>query len=213
MRLILALTLVAAPALAEDNPNLDPAAAAQPGAVALYLQAQGLYALGQAAKDPLMVLTAARLRRGLSLTDTARTPDPAPAGATTLTTMDGETMLAAARSLDSGENYTDMIEFVARETPPQPKALRATAADLAAGGTQTWSLAFFGGTYAELAILGHANGNLDLLVSDDKGNHICLDKGSADTAFCGFTPAENGSFVVTVTNAGTTEDGYVLLTN
>ena len=67
--------------------------------------------------------------------------------------------------------------------------------------------------YAELAIAGHGNGNLDLLVSDDKGTIICQDNGSGDSAVCGFTPAENGTFTVTVTKASTTPDGYILLTN
>ena len=218
MRLILALVLTTTPAWTEVTTTLDPTAAANPGAVALYLQANALYALGQTAQDPLTVLTAARLLRGLTLTDTAltdtaRTPDPAPKAATPLTPLDPQTLLNTARTLDVGQNYTDLTEQVATETQPKPQALRATAATLAPTATQTWTLSFFGGTYAELAILGAGKGNLDLLVTDATGNQICLDKGSADTALCGFTLRDNGNVIVTVTNTGVTQDSYTLLTN
>ena len=72
MRPILALLLLTTPALADNL--LDAKVPAQPGAVALYVQAAQLYALGLQAKDPLTVTTAARLLRGLTLTDTPRAP-------------------------------------------------------------------------------------------------------------------------------------------
>ena len=216
MRLILAIVLTATqicpgPARADDA--LDTTAAARPGAVALYIQAAELYALGQTAKDPLTVLTAARLLRGLTLTDTARSPDPAPAATTPLTPLDPQTLLDTARSLDAGQSYTDLIAQVTTEAQVRPQALRGTVARLAPGATQTWTLPFFGGTYAELAILGDGAGNLDLLVTADNGSQICLDKGNADTAFCGFALRDNGSVTVTVNNTGTTPDTYTLLTN
>ncbi len=213
MRLILALLLTATPAVAGDKPNLDPAAPAIPGAVSLYLQAHALYAFGQAAQDPLTVLTAARLLRGLTLSDTARAPDPAPKSTTPLAPLDPQALITTAQTLDAGQNYSDLIDQIAHETPPQPKALRATAATLAPGASEVWTLTFFGGDYAELAILGDGKSNLDLLVTDAKDNQICLDKGSADAALCGFTPRENGDFKVTVTNSGATPDIYTLLTN
>ena len=213
MRLLLALLLTATPALAGDKSNLDPAATAMPGSVALYLQATRLYALGQATQDPLTVLTAARILRGLTLTDEARTPDPAPKAAATLAPLDPQTMIATAQRLDAGQNYSDLTDQIAHEVPPQPKALRATAATLAPGASEVWTLTFFGGDYAELAILGDGKSNLDLLVTDAKDNQICVDKGSSDTAFCGFTPRENGDFKVAVTNSGTAPETYALLTN
>ena len=210
-RLTLALALTATPAWAEGN--LDPGAPARPGAVALYLAASNLYLLGQTAKDPLMVLTAAQMMRGLAVTDTARSRGPVPETPATLIPLDPNLMLDTARSLDAGANFTDLIDSAARQTGPNPKALRATASALPPAGSETWSLTFFGGAYAEVAIAGHGNGNLDLLVSDDKGIVVCQDHGSGDTAICGFTPVDNGTFTVTVTNPGPTPDGYIFLTN
>lgn len=213
LRLTLVALVTATPLWAEVAPNLDPKSPAVPGAVALYLSAQTLYALGLAARDPLMVVTAARMMRGLSVIATPRQPDPERKSAVPLAALDAKTMLATARTLDAGANYPDLIEFVAAETPPAAKALRATASQLAPGASEMWTLPFFGGTYGELGMAGHGNGNLDLLVTDAAGNQICADNGSADSALCGFTPADNGDFKVTVTNSGATPDSYILLSN
>ena len=189
---------------------LDPTAPATPGAVALYLQAQRLADLGTSAKDPLMVLTAARNLHGLTLTDTTRLPDPAPAGPTALPRQPD--LLATARQIDAGHNYSDLIDMLTREVPPQPRALQATAANLAPGQAQVWTLSFFGGSYSELAILGDGKSNLDLVVTGADNTQICIDNGSADMALCGFALVENGDVTVTVTNAGPLPDSYILLT-
>jgi hypothetical protein len=213
-RLVLLVLFAAPPALAEDLALLDASVAPAPGAVAQFLQAQGLAELGRQGKDPLLVLTAARLTHGFTLTDTQRQPDPAattaPVAATALT---GKALLDLARQLDAGDTYADLIDLVAREVPPPPRALRATASTLAAGASETWTLAFHGGTYAELAILGDGKSNLDLLVMGPGDTHICTDRGSADQAICGFALRENGDVTVTVSNAGTSPDTYLLLTD
>lgn len=212
MRLLLALLLTAAPALAQDRPVLDPAASAQPGAVALYLQARGLAALGQAAKDPLLVAAAARILHGLSLTDTPRQPDPAPASLPALSAPDAAGLLDIARTLDAGLTYSDLTDLLAREVPPAPKALRVTASTLAPGQSEVWTLPFFGGTYGELAILGDGRSNLDMVVTAAGDTQICQDRGSADAAFCGFALVENGDVRITISNVGPAPDTYLLLT-
>ena len=212
MRLILALLILATPPVAQDATLLDRTVRAEPGAVALYLQAVDLYALGQQAKDPLMVVTAARLIGGLTLTDVARLPDPPPPARPALTPLDAAAMIATARNLDAGANHADLIEQVAREHGPKPKALSATAATLPPGKAETWTVGVYGGTYAELAILGDGRSNLDLTVSDAAGGVICADHGSADRALCGFALRDNGEVTVTVTNAGDQPGGYMLLT-
>ena len=211
--LIPALILLAAPALAEDKPNLDPTAAAVPGAVALYLSARALYDQGVAVNDPLMVLTAARMLRGVTLIAADRIPDPAAKTAPQVIPLDPAVLLATARALNPDGTLTDLINATAAETPPPPKALRATPAHLDPGQSQAWTLQFYGGTYAELAIIGAGQGNLDLLVTDANGNPICQDNGSADTATCGFVPRDNGDFTVSVTNSGQSPDAYQLITN
>ena len=196
--ILIALAL-AAPARADDPPVLDPSVAARPGAVALYLQARRLADLGEAGKDPLLVLAAARILHGLELPADAPSPD-------------AKSLLDLARHLDAGLNYSDLIDQLAREVPPQPRALRATAATLEPGQSAVVTLTFFGGAYGELAILGDGKSNLDLLVTAAGETDICNDKGSADAAFCGFALVENGDVTVTVTNSGPAPDQYLLLT-
>ncbi len=213
--LTLTLILLAAPALAEDKPNLDAGAPAMPGSVALLLSAQNLYTLGQSDKDPLMVLTAARMMGSLTLIPATRTPETKgkPQSAT-LTLPDSNSMMATARTLAAGDDMLpDLIERIGREIPPQAKSLRVTLSQLDAGVTDIWTLPFYGSSYAELAILGSGQGNLDLLVQDANGNRICQDNGSADRATCGFTPKDNGDFTVIVTNSGSAPDAYQLVTN
>lgn len=220
MRLLFALVLTAAPALAEDRPVLDPLAPARPGAVALYVQARGLAALGQSAKDPLMVLTAARILHGLRVTATRRQPAPVGAEAAgvaagspaALALPDAAQLLDSARALDAGQSYSDLIDLLAREVPPQPKALRVSPSTLKPGQSEVWTLAFFGGTHGELAILGSGKSNLDLVVTGAGDTQICLDRGSAAAAYCGFTLVENGNVTVLVTNVGPNADSYLLLT-
>lgn len=210
MRLILALMLLTAPAFADGA--LDPSASARPGAVTLYLQARELYTIGTLAKDPLTVLTAARLLRGLSLTDTPRQPDPAPAHRVALSPLDPVDMLNTARLLDAGQVYLDLIEQVASDLQAKPKSLAATASTLHPGHAETWTLTFYGGSPAELAFLGDGTSNLDLAVTAADGTPICLDQGNADTARCGFTLRNNGAVKVTVKNVGDRADTYMLLT-
>lgn len=210
-----ALFLLALPAAAEDKPNLDPTAPAIPGAVAMLVSAQSLYALGQARKDPLMVLTAARMMGDLALIPADRTPvSTGKPGPVTMALPDADAMLATARALaDGGDMLPDLIESVATEAQVQPKSLQVTPSRLDPAMADTWTLPFYGGTYAELAILGAGQGNLDLRVTDADGNPVCQDSGSADTAICGFTPRDNGEFTATITNAGDAADSYSLITN
>ena len=215
VKLLPALAVLAAlPAVAGDAPNLDPTAPAMPGAVALLLSAETLYAMGQTAQDPLMVLTAARMMGGLAVITTPRIADgKTNASTTALPGFDAKAMIAVAKSIDAGQTYSDLIESEATLTPPAPKSLRATASALAPGSAESWTLPFYGGTYAEVAVLGGAAGNLDVVVADDKGHSICADYGNSDSVLCGFTPLDNGEFTVTVTNSGLTGDSYTLFVN
>lgn len=201
---------LASPALAE-GPLLDPTQPAAPGAVSLYLQARSLADLGARDRDPLLVLTAARILHGLALADTPRTPEP-PSPPQPVTSPDATALLDLARMIDAGQAYADLIDRLAREVPPSPRNLRATAATIAPGQSQTWTLGFFGGSPAELAVLAQGSTHLDTLVSAADETQICMEKGSADAALCSFVLRENGDVTLTVTNPGSTAATYLVLT-
>jgi len=204
---------VTQPARAQDEAGLlESGQMPLPGAVAAYLQARDLARIGQQGQDPLLVLAAARLLHGLTLTDTPRQSEPA-ATPRPVTSPDARALLDLARLTDAGGAEADLIDRIAREVPPQPRALRATAASLAPGQTQVWTLGFFGGTSAELAVLTEA-GRLEVAVTggDEGAEMICADRGGDAQAYCGFVLRENGDVKVTVSNRGPSEARYLLLT-
>jgi hypothetical protein len=209
-RALALLLALATPALADTGLTV-PLTPAAPGAVALYLQARALAEMGTRDRDPLLVLTAARILHGLRLTDTPRNPEP-PAPPQPVTTPDASALLDLARLIDAGQAHADLIDLIAREHPPAPRALRATAAKIGPGQSQVWTLTFFGGTPAELAVLGQGALPLDTIVTDAGDTQICVEKGSATAALCGFVLRENGEVTVTVTNPGTQAATYLVLT-
>lgn len=212
--LTLALCLgLALPAPAQEaGALLDEGLTPQPGAVAAYLQARDLARIGRQAQDPLLVLTAARLLHGLRLNDVPRLADP-PAAPRPVTSPDAPALLDLARLIDAGGAQADLIDQIAREVPPAPRALRATAASLAPGQSQVWTLGFFGGASSELAILTEA-GRLEVVVSGgaNTAQVICADHGGDALAYCSFVLRENGDVAVRVINRGPSEARYLVLT-
>lgn len=212
LSLSLALGLALPATAQEASQLLDASQSPRPGAVAAYLRARDLAQIGQGLQDPLLVLAAVRLLHGLSLTDTPRQATPA-TPPRPVTSPDARALLDLARRIDAGGSQADLIDQIAREIPPPPRALRATAASLAPGQSQVWTLGFFGGVSSELAILTEA-GRLEVLVSAaaEGSDPICADRGGDAQAYCSFVLAENGDLAVTVTNPGPAEARYLLLT-
>lgn len=222
MRLALtALLLSALPVAAEEKgPNIDPAGTGTRGGVAQMALAQDLYALGMAQGDALTVLTAARLAAGVELTDTARTPKTE--GEATAEETDGAdapvdavAMLAAARTLAGEDEALQGLVDDAEAEGGRGRIGGAsrTLSRLPAGQTDTWEIPFFGSSYAEIAVLGDGDANLDVLVTDENGNSICYDVSWSDKIYCDFVPSWNGYFYITVENTGTKRNSYYLLTN
>lgn len=213
------LCAVAFPATAQDQPAPNLAAEGQgvAGGVARIAFAHQLYALGLANKDALTVLNAARLAASVVLTDTPRahksTGDPAEVAAAPA--------LSPARMFDSAASLAaqdvgllDLIDASKREAAFTPViTVVSTATTLAAAQTDAWPVSFFGGSLAELAILDDLSGSLDLQVTDENGNLVCKGSGASAVAYCGFYPAANGTFIVSVSNNASAAITYRLLTN
>ncbi len=220
----MALSLTGLPAMAQEaarGPNVDSAGTGTPGPAAQYALAQGLYALGLAQKDALTVLTAARLAAGVELKEgdlkLKETTGEALAGQE-----DGvdapigvAEMLASARDL-AGEDETliGLIEDAGAESSRgRIGGAMSKLSRLPAGQTDVWEIPFYGNSYAELAVLGDGDANLDVLVADENGNSICYDVSWSDKVYCNFVPSWNGYFYVTVQNNGSKRNSYYLLTN
>ena len=216
-----ALVGLALPVLAENKgPNVDTSATGTKGGVATLALAQDLYALGMANKDALTVLTAAKLAGSVDVkeveqkkktegTETAGQEDGVDAP------VDAATMLASAKEL-AGEDevLAGLIEDAEAEgSRGRIGGASSTLSRLPAGQTDVWEVPFYGNSYAELAVVGDGDANLDVLVTDENGNTICYDVSWSDKVYCDFVPSWNGYFYVTVQNNGGKRNSYYLMTN
>ncbi len=84
---------------------------------------------------------------------------------------------------------------------------------LPGGRTDVWEVPFYGNSYAEVAVVGDGDANLDVAVTDENGNVICFDVSWSDKLYCDFTPSWDGYFYVTVQNMGGSRNSYYLMTN
>jgi hypothetical protein len=84
---------------------------------------------------------------------------------------------------------------------------------LPAGMTDVWEVPFYGNSYAEVAIVGEGDANLDVAITDENGNVICYDVSWSDKLYCDWTPAWDGYFYITVQNMGGVRNSYYLMTN
>ncbi len=84
---------------------------------------------------------------------------------------------------------------------------------LPAGQTDVWEIPFYGNSYAEVAVVGDGDANLDMAITDENGNVICYDVSWSDKLYCDWTPAWDGYFYVTVQNMGGSRNSYYLMTN
>lgn len=84
---------------------------------------------------------------------------------------------------------------------------------LPAGQTDVWEIPFYGNSYAEIAVVGDGDANLDVAITDENGNVFCYDVSWSDSLYCDFTPAWDGYFYVTVQNMGGVRNSYYLMTN
>lgn len=84
---------------------------------------------------------------------------------------------------------------------------------LNAGRMDIWEVPFYGNSYAEVAIIGDGDANLDMVITDENGNVICYDVSPSDQVHCDFVPAWDGYFYIAVENTGRSRNSYYLMTN
>lgn len=184
-----------------------PAGAAEPsGDLKLAQLSAQLYAAGQAAGDPVLILTAARLRKEANLS-----PD-----LTAETGLGWQPMLDAAQAVAKGDPVlTAMISDLRAE---QDKGIVSgpeyRIAALAAGARDTRPpVVFRGGEYAEVYVEAAPGTDINIFVRDADGNVVCEDRNTSFVAYCGWTPSQDGSFTLTVENRSTAPTEYSLMTN
>ena len=197
-----ALILSALPALAADPAPLKQAEASRM-----------IYDTGVATRDPLLVLAAAKMRRGLGLSPTDRMAEDGTPGDGAL---DADAMLATARDLATGDDMMlGLIDDVASEnTKGVVSGPVYNNARIGGGKTDTYrAVPFEGGTYAEIYVEAKGSNDLNLKVTDDQGRLVCSDTDSSAIAYCGWSPRSTGDFTIAVQNASGSSADYALITN
>jgi hypothetical protein len=205
MRLLIALVVatIAGPALPD---TASPVKVAEMSA--------RLYDAGVAAGDPLLILSAARLRKTLApvATDRAATGGEAGEGAP----LTWKEMLASAEALAAEDDaLLGLIEDVSAESNKGVASGPVyNIGKLGNGGGDTYPpIEFLGGEYAEVYVEAKAATNLNLAIYDDQGRLVCSDTDISHIAYCGWTPAQGGTFTLRVENKGPTSAAYALMTN
>lgn len=222
----LSLVLAASGAFAEEEApkpaNRTPAQIATPGPVGRLALSQGLFAGSLSQRDPVGMIAAARITLAVPVRDKDRTPEtiapaePAAAeGGTPAQPFDATAMLRAARALAAGDEAV-LAQADAAEAEGAGQVVGGparTRARIAAGAEDRWTMAFYSGELAEVAILSGGDTSLDLTVTDGDGNVICMLPGVGPASLCGWVPDWNATFTVAVRNPGPATVAYWLLTD
>lgn len=174
-----------------------------------------LYEAGVALQDPLLVLSAAKLRKTLApVADAARLPeggapdDEAPLG--------WEEMLATAEGMaEDDETLAGLIEDVRVETTKGVASGPVyNIGALSNGKADTYPLVeFIGGEYAEVYVEAKSTTDLNLEIYDAQGRLVCSDTDASHIAYCGWRPSDTSGFVLKVRNNGPSSAKYALMTN
>lgn len=220
--LILWPILALSPAVAE-TPNLSPDVETASGAASQLVLAQRLYRQAETTGDPVLLLAAIRLARGITTrpapawqltgeAEAAPTPGPERGGPPD---PGSDAALAVLQGLAIDDpNLLDLAYELGAQLPQGRNPVAAVAfGGLDRGAEAVWRLPLSGAVPAELALIGDGGGPLGLTVTDDSGAVICTRPASTDPALCRFTPARNGFFSVRVTNAGPEWNSYRLVGN
>ena len=172
-----------------------------------------LFAIGQAETDPLLMISAAKLRKSVSLSASDRAPVGGISGGEIITWQD---MLDTAATLaGDDELLSGLIEDIRVEmTKGVADGPVYSVVTIGANGTDQYeSLPFTGGAYAEVYVEGKGNTDLNLYIYDAQGRLVCSDTDVSDIAYCGWRPATTSGFRVEVRNKGAAENQYALITN
>lgn len=174
-----------------------------------------LFEAGMAARDPLLMASAAQLRKGVAVEAVERAGSDGEA-VTGEAPMSWEAMLDAAEEA-AGEDAA-MLSVIEDIRLASTKGVSTgpvySISRLAAKKTDTYPpLPYDGGKYAEVYVEGGGGSDLNLYVYDAKGRLVCSDTDISDVAYCGWRPASSEAFTVKVENKGAGTNRYSLMTN
>lgn len=221
---LVALAVAASPVFAhaaKKGSNVD---AAKPAATSAAVQAveavrtaDALAAYGDAKKDPMALIQAAKMKKEAgeqALTLTRKGKGEAGAKASKAADNSPDALLARAKTLAAGRAdlvalADDVAKGSSRGAAGGPKSTRTV---VKGGYTDQFVIKFEGGEQAAVAISGDGDSTLDLYVYDENDNRVCAAVGRGDDAVCRWYPKWTGPFTVRVVNRGVANE-YRLRTN
>ena len=146
------------------------------------------------AGDPLLVLSAAKLRKSIAPVagDRAAVDGVAGQGAP----QGWEEMLASAAAL-AGDDPLVLVLIEDAKVEATKGVASGPVYNIGSLGNGKGDIyppiEFRGGEYAEVYVEAKAATNLNLAVFDDKGRLVCSDTDISPIAYCGWTPAAGGT--------------------
>lgn len=201
---------------AEQGPNLaeqaSPTASSQ--AVDHLAMAASLVRYGDAHKDAMSLITAARIMRAVGASESSAEP----------------VAKAEPDAKKAHKNEIPAILARAKQYAGSRVDLLALADDVAAGSrgavkgpgrlntvvrsnvTDVYKVSFRGGETAAVAVSGDGDSDLDLYVYDQNGNLICKDDDYSDDMICRWAPKWSGPFTIRVRNRGVA-NAYTIVHN
>ena len=220
--ILLSLIALATVAGAQEA-NLSETPGGTPGAVAQMIAAQRGYEMALKSGDPILLLAAVRLARGVVL----RAPtawDRATEGEAPAAQPKGKDAApdpASSTAVVIVQNFAgddpDLQDYVYDLDAQLPQGRKATAiatdAVLGTGQVDHWRMPLSGMVPAEIGLVSDGDTAMALTITDEAGLPVCSLPASPEPALCAFTPARNGFFTVTITNQGSGENSYRLLAN
>lgn len=210
----------AATADSQKKSNADPAKAGvsseSASAVATAATAMSLVRYGDANKDALALITAARLLKQagssnekLQAQSGVNTPAKTAEDARTV-----ESLLARARTYAAGDvTLVALADDVARSgsrgAVGGPKQARSV---VGSRSRDSYKVTFREGEPARVLVSGDGDSDLDLFIYDENGNLVCKDDDATDDMICGWTPRWTGRFTIRIVNLGVANE-YIIMTN
>lgn len=173
----------------------------------------------RADRDPLAMIVAATIRRGVPSTPVERVPETSgavegSAGPATETTVEG--LLTEAIGLSKNDPTIVALAEDVRAAAGKGLVLGAGAsrATLPATGTDWYRrLRFEGSRYAEAMVELSGTGDVRVSVWDQSGNLVCRDPNPSSVAYCGWVPSRTAFFDIKVENRSTRPVPYRMYTN
>jgi len=198
------------------NKGAPVAATTSSAAVDSLATAAALVRYGDAKKDPVALIAAARIMAdaGATQSKAERTSGKAGDAKNKSPVASTEAVLARAKAL-AGDRADlialadDVAKASSRGGVNGPGRARTV---VTRGAVDNFRVTFRGGEPARVLVSGDGDSDLDLYVYDENGNLICRDIDRTDDMICGWTPRYTGPFTIRVKNLGMANE-YVIVHN